>query len=91
MPLSTIRVEDEVFVRDGETGVGAVRLVRPDTLLVHFEGYGEVELGPDQIARAEDGKVLVRPETLPQALQDRLEHIHDGEYRRPSDVGGAAG
>ena len=86
MPLSTIRVEDEVFAREGEIGIGAVRDVRPATLLVHFEGYGEVEIGPDQIAAAHDGKVVLRPETLPQDLQDRLDHIHDGEYRSPSET-----
>ena len=90
MPLSTIRTEDEVFVREGETGIGAVRDVRPATLLVYFEGYGEVEIGPDQIAAAHDGKVIVRPETLPGDLQTRLDHIHDGEFRNPSERGGAA-
>lgn len=90
MPLSTIRVEDEVFVRTGETGVGAVREVRPDALTVYIEGYGDVEIGPDNIAEAHDGKVVLRLETLPKALQERLEHVHDAEYRRPSDVGGAA-
>ncbi|CUH19465.1 hypothetical protein JSE7799_00479 [Jannaschia seosinensis] len=90
MPLSTIQTEDEVFIRDGETGVGAVRMVRPDTLVVHFEGYGEVEIGPDQIASAHDGKVMVKPDTLPGDLQARLDHIHDGEFRNPSDQGGAA-
>ncbi len=81
MPLSTIRIEDEVFIRDGETGIGAVREVRPDTLIVYFEGYGDIVIGPEQIASAHDGKVMVRPETLPDDLQARLDHIHDGEYR----------
>ena len=90
MPLSTIRVEDEVFVRAGETGVGAVREVRPDTLTVYFEGYGDIEIGPEHIAEAHDNKVMVRPDMLPMDLQERLDHIHDGEYRRPSEVGGAA-
>ncbi|MEM9798441.1 MAG: hypothetical protein AAF919_18265 [Pseudomonadota bacterium] len=85
MSLSTIRVEDEVFIRDGETGVGAVREVRPDTLSVYFEGYGEVVIGPDQITSAHDGKVMVDPATLPKDLQARLPHIHDGEMRRPSE------
>lgn len=81
MPLSTIRIEDEVFIREGETGIGAVRDVRPDTLIVYFEGYGDIVIGPEQIASAHDGKVMVRPETLPEDLQARLDHIHDGEYR----------
>lgn len=91
MSLSTIRVEDEVFVTDGETGIGAVREVRPDALTVYFEGYGEVEIGPDHIASAHDGKVMLKRDTLPTDLQDKLDHIHDAEYRRPSDVGGSSG
>lgn len=90
MPLSTIRAEDEVFAKEGEVGIGAVREVFPDRLNVYFEGYGELEIGPEHIASAHDGKVLIRPETLPDDLRERLDHIHDGEYRRPSDVGGAA-
>ncbi|MEM7487938.1 MAG: hypothetical protein AAF390_02315 [Pseudomonadota bacterium] len=86
MPLSTIRAEDEVFVHDGETGIGAVREVRPDKLLVHFEGYGEVLIGPEHIASAHDGKVLVKPETLPGDLQARLDHIHDTELRNPAQA-----
>jgi hypothetical protein len=86
MPLSTIRAEDEVFVRDGDTGIGAVREVRPKTLTVYFEGYGDIELGPEHIASAHDGKVMVKPETLPADLQERLDHIHDAELRNPAEA-----
>ncbi|MEM7642743.1 MAG: hypothetical protein AAF366_09460 [Pseudomonadota bacterium] len=86
MPLSTIRIEDEVFVHDGETGIGAVREVRPQTLLVYFEGYGDVQIGPENIASAHDGKVLLKPETLPPDLQQKLDHIHDTELRNPAQA-----
>lgn len=86
MPLSTIRIEDEVFIAEGQVGLGAVRDVRPDTLIVYFEGYGEVPIKADQITAAHDGKVILDPTTLPQDLQARLDHIHDGELRRPSDT-----
>jgi hypothetical protein len=84
MPLSSIRAEDEVFAAEGQVGIGAVREVRPDTLLVHVEGYGEVEIGPDHIAAAHDGKVVLRPETLPPRLREHLGHAHDGEFDDPS-------
>ncbi|MEM8823440.1 MAG: hypothetical protein AAGF30_07515 [Pseudomonadota bacterium] len=86
MSLATIRVEDEVFVRDGETGVGAVREVRLETLLIYFEGYGDIVIGPENIASAHDGKVLLKPETLPDDLQARLDHIHDTELRNPAQA-----
>ncbi|WP_299820116.1 hypothetical protein [uncultured Jannaschia sp.] len=85
MPLSSIRVEDELFVKDGETGIGAVRDVKPDRLIVYIEGYGEIEIGPDHIADAHDGKVMLRVDRLPSDLQERIDHVHDAEYRRPSD------
>ncbi|WP_281823460.1 hypothetical protein [Jannaschia rubra] len=84
MPLSEIQTEDEVFAAEGEVGIGAVREVTPRLLTVYFEGYGDVEIGPEQIVSAHDGKVIVDPAKLPQDLQDRLAGIHDGEYRRPS-------
>ena len=82
MALSDIRTEDEVFTAEGTRGIGAVRAVHPDHLLVNFEGYGDVELQADAIASAHDGKVIVKPDALPADLRDRLPHIHDGETRR---------
>ncbi|KIT16160.1 hypothetical protein [Jannaschia aquimarina] len=81
MALSEIRAEDEIFVREGERGVGAVRVVHPDHLLVMFEGYGEMRLEPKHIKSAHDGKVIVDVDTLPEDLRSRLPHIHDGESR----------
>ncbi|CTQ48860.1 hypothetical protein [Jannaschia donghaensis] len=86
MPLSEIKIDDEVFVSEGTVGVGAVRQVTPRELTIYIEGYGDIAIGPDHIASAHDGKVVVKPETLPGAIQAHLEHVHDGEYRRPSDT-----
>jgi hypothetical protein len=84
MPLREIRVEDEVFAAEGQLGVGAVRVVEPDHLLVYIEGYGEVRIGPENIAAAHDGKVVLDPATLDPALAERLGHVHDGEMRDPA-------
>lgn len=83
MPLSTIAIDDEVFVSEGTVGVGAVRRVEPTELIISIEGYGDIFIGPDTIVSAHDGKVVLDPATLPQAVQDHLEHVHDGETRRP--------
>lgn len=85
MPLSTIRIEDEVFVSEGTVGVGAVRRVAPRELTIYIEGYGDIEIGPENIAAAHGCKVILMPETLPGAVQAHLKHVHDGEFRRPSD------
>lgn len=86
MPLSNIRAEDEVFTAEGQVGIGAVREVSPKRLTVYFEGYGDLEIGPEHIVSAHDGKVILDPATLPGDLQERLANIHDGEYRRPSET-----
>ncbi len=86
MSLSEIRVEDEVFVTEGAVGIGAVREVGRKHLTIHVEGYGELQIGPEHIASAHDGKVILNPETLPDDLRHRLDHLHDGEYRRPSQT-----
>jgi hypothetical protein len=85
MPLSTIRADDEVFLAEGQVGIGAVRQVRPDVLVVFIEGYGDIEVGPQNISAAHDGKVLLKLETLDARLQEHLAHVHDAEFRDPSE------
>ncbi len=84
MPLSTIEIDDEVFVSEGTVGVGAVRKVEPTQLIISIEGYGDIFVGPGNIASAHDGKVVIDSGTLPQSVQKHLEHVHDGEMREPS-------
>ena len=83
MSLASIRAEDEVFASEGQIGIGAVRVVHPASLLVQIEGYGEIEIGPEHIASAHDGKVLLNLDTLDQKLRDHIAHAHDQEYRNP--------
>ncbi|MBM2577256.1 hypothetical protein JQC91_13185 [Jannaschia sp. Os4] len=88
MALKDIRAEDEVFLREGALGVGAVREVRPDSLLVWLEGWGEATLGAEHVAAAHDGKVVLDPHALPDDMRDRLLHAHDGEFRDPAAIAG---
>ncbi len=84
MALKDIRVEDEVFASEGQIGIGAVRIVRPKTLLVQIEGFGEIEIGPDHIASAHDGKVVLKLDALDPKLREHLAHAHDLEYKDPA-------
>ena len=81
MALRDIRAEDEVFLGEGTVGVGAVREVRAGTLLVWFERAGEHEIGPEHVASAHDGKVILDRAALPADLAERLDHAHDAERR----------
>ena len=84
MSLLTIREEDEVFAAEGQIGIGAVRHVRPRSLLVQIEGFGEVEIGPEQIDTAHDGKVLLKITELDPSLKAHIAHAHDQEYPNPA-------
>ena len=88
MALKDIRVEDELFLRDGRLGIGAVREVRADSLLVWLEGWGETTLEPRHIAAAHDGKVVLDPSELPSEMRDGLLRAHDGELRDPAALAG---
>ncbi|WP_179380850.1 hypothetical protein [Jannaschia marina] len=86
MSLATIEIDDEVFTEEGAVGFGAVRKVQAKQLVVYIEGYGDIVITAEQIASAHDGKVLLKPETLPPRLQAHLEHVHDGEIRGTSET-----
>ncbi|PWJ13287.1 hypothetical protein [Jannaschia seohaensis] len=86
MPLSNIRVEDEVFTAEGDVGLGAVREILPDHLWVSIEGYGDIRIDPEQIVAAHDGKVVLDVTKLPEHLQTLIAHVHDGEVQQPSEA-----
>lgn len=89
MPLRAVERDWGVFAQEGATAVGAVRQVRPDHLVVYIEGYGDVVVGPHQIASAHDGKVVLDPRALPAELRAAVERAHDREGG-PEAEGGAA-
>ena len=88
MSLKEIAAEQEVFLREGGTGVGTVREVRPDSLLVWFENVGEREIGPEHVAAAHDGKVVLDAGALPDDLRAALGHARDGEMDDPAAFAG---
>ncbi len=71
----------EVFARDGATGVGAVREVLADHIVVYFEGFGEQRIIEGQIASVHDGKVLLNVSALPEDVQAAIAKAHDAEDR----------
>ncbi|WP_102110158.1 hypothetical protein [Oceaniglobus roseus] len=81
MSLSNIQREWEVFATLGKPGIGAVREVMRDHLLVHVEGYGEVPVTADQISEAHDGKVMLDMDALNDELRAAIAHAHDAEPR----------
>ncbi len=69
----------EVFAREGATGVGAVRQVFADHIVVYFQGFGEQRIVKSQIASVHDGKVLLNVGALPDDVQAAIAKAHEAE------------
>lgn len=82
MRFENITVEWEVFPAEGTVGIGGVRRVNRESLLVHLENYGEAEISRDQIKSAHDGKVILDLTKLPHELLTAIGHAHEIETGR---------
>ena len=71
----------EVFAREGATGVGAVREVFADHIVVYFEGLGDQRIVESQIASVHDGKVVLNVSALSDEVQAAIAKAHDAEDR----------
>ena len=78
----------EVFAREGEVGIGAVRRVLADHIEVHIENHGTVLLAPEHVQRVHDGKLVLALDRLPADVRAAVERAHDREdplYEAPDD------
>lgn len=87
MKLSDIRDDAQVFAKDGQVAIGAVRRVTPHGIEVHIENYGEVKLTQDHIAAIHDGKVVLAIDKLSDDLLVAIGHAHDLELNDIADRG----
>lgn len=71
-----------VFVADGGVGVGAVREVRGDGLVINIQNAGDVVIPHHAVAEVHSGKVMLDLERLDPSIVERLRHVHDAEYPR---------
>ena len=85
MTTREIRRDWLVFDREGGVGIGAVRRVDADALLVYIEGYTEITVHADDIASAHDGKVVLDADRLPEEVREAIRHAHDRETRGAGD------
>ncbi|EKE44650.1 hypothetical protein OCGS_1488 [Oceaniovalibus guishaninsula JLT2003] len=81
MDLSDIEMDWQVFAREGGVGVGAVRMVEPDRLIVNIEGYSDVTILPEQIDHVDEGKVILDMARLPEDVRAAIESAHSRETR----------
>lgn len=82
MSFSAITEDWAVFAHDGDVSIGAVRRIQSNGLLIYIENYGEVTFGKRDVARASEGKVVLRPGCLSGEVLDAIAHAHDRESEK---------
>lgn len=77
--IKNVQIGDMVFISEGQEGIGAVRGVNGDHLLIYVENAGEFEIPGAAIASVHDGKVVVSPARLSRRMLEAIGHVHDRE------------
>ncbi len=85
MQLSDIENDAQVFAKEGQVAIGAVRRVMPGTIDVYIENHGQVQITLDQISAIHDGKVVLMIDKLSDDLRAAIEHAHDRELNDITD------
>ncbi len=67
------------FVAEGNEGIGAVRGVSPDSVVIYVENAGEFIVPMTAVKKVHDHKVMLNPRLLDKALLDAIGHVHDRE------------
>jgi hypothetical protein len=67
------------FLAEGQEGIGAVRAVAPDHIVVYIENGGEFKVARLAVRSVHDNKVILDPHKLDKALLAALGHSHDSE------------
>ena len=74
-----VEVGHMVFVADGQMGVGGVREVRDDEMVVNIQNAGDHVLPLDAVSAVHDGKVVLDLQKLDARVVEALRHVHDAE------------
>jgi hypothetical protein len=67
------------FVAEGSEGIGAVRGVSPDHVVIYVENAGEFIVPMAAVRKVHDQKVMLNPRLLDKALLSAIGHVHDSE------------
>ena len=70
------------FIAEGHEGIGAVREVWPDHIMVYVENGGEFRVPLAAVRKVHDEKVILDPKQLDKGLLDAVGHAHDSEDPR---------
>jgi hypothetical protein len=74
-----IQIGYMAFVAEGSEGIGAVRGVTPDHVIIYVENAGEFIVPMAAVRKVHDQKVMLNPRLLDEALLGAIGHVHDSE------------
>jgi len=67
------------FIAEGREGIGAVREVARDHIVIFVENAGEFEVPRSAVRKVHDDKVILDPKRLDKTLIEAVGHVHDRE------------
>ena len=67
------------FLAEGKEGIGGVRAVANDHIVVYIENAGDFVVPLEAVHRVHDGKVVVDVGQLDPRLREAIAHAHDRE------------
>ncbi len=79
--MTTVRIGDQVYSKEGGTMFGAVRVVHAHGLQVYVENAGDFEVKAEAVKSVHDGKVLLSLEKLDATLRAAIARAHEQEQR----------
>lgn len=74
-----IEVGFMAFLAEGQEGIGAVRAVADDHLVIYIENGGEFTIPRSAVRKVHDDKVILDARNLDTRLLDAIGHAHDRE------------
>ena len=75
----TVQLGNMVFLRDGAGGVGAVRQIEKDNIIVYVENSGDFAIPRTAVTAVHSGKVMLNAKLVPKAFLTAVGHAHDRE------------
>lgn len=72
-------IGDHVFLEDGGEEIGAVRTIRPESLVIYVEGAGDFQVGAEAVRAVHYGKVVLDAAKLDPRLLSAAEAAHANE------------
>jgi hypothetical protein len=77
--MATIEVGFMAFVAEGSPGIGAVRSVARDKIVIYVENAGEFAVPLSAVRSVHDQKVILDPGKLDAKMLSAIGHAHDRE------------